>query len=82
MLHSITAPQVASMLEAGHQLPARRWHAKGYAISIASSNARLNSIVGPVWSRNGTGKGRVEDPQRGQAKWRGSQPKEKRPSNR
>ena len=37
MLHSITAPQVASMLEAGHQLPARRWHTKGYAISIASS---------------------------------------------
>ncbi len=33
----LMAPQIASMMGDRHPLPARRWHANGYMISIASS---------------------------------------------
>lgn len=37
MAQTITAQRVASIAAAEHVLPRRRWHAKGYAISVASS---------------------------------------------
>ena len=37
MSANLTAAQVAGMIEGRHAEPARRWHAKGYMISIASS---------------------------------------------
>lgn len=37
MLQSITASRVAGVIGAEHPVPKRRWHAKGYAISITSS---------------------------------------------
>lgn len=37
MLHNITSSRVAGMLEGQHAVPARHWHAKGYAISMVSS---------------------------------------------
>ena len=39
MTHALTAPQIAAMMQTQHVVPTRRWHAKGYAISIVSSLA-------------------------------------------
>ena len=37
MLQSIAASRVAGVIATQHPVPKRRWHTKGYAISIASS---------------------------------------------
>ncbi len=37
MLQSTAASRVAGVIAAEHPVPKRRWHAKGYAISISSS---------------------------------------------
>lgn len=37
MSANLSATRVAGMIEGHHAVPARRWHAKGYVISIVSS---------------------------------------------
>jgi hypothetical protein len=37
MSRKMTSSQMAAVMDGPHPLPARRWHAKGYVISIASS---------------------------------------------
>lgn len=37
MQQSLSAQRVGAMMESQHALPARRWHAKGYQVSIFSS---------------------------------------------
>jgi hypothetical protein len=58
MLQAITAAGVGSAVAAEHAMPRRRWHAKGYAISIASSMLMalaigLFFIAGAGWSPPG-----------------------------
>ena len=55
MNQSLSARQLAAMLEAEHALPARRWHPNGYKISIISSLLIATAIgvffiAGAGWS--------------------------------